>query len=256
MTLTDNLLRSIISGDDTAKLAYADLLEEQGNNHCNHWRQPYHDNNIIELLPWQDDLLDVWIAHWIDIGLATGKSDKPLVQQLISEAYQIAKLQPPNKFIWLSSPYQGTIKANSIDEDKNVRAKIWVKVWDKIWDKIWAEVRDKVWDKIWVKVRAEVKDKIRDKVWDKVRAEVRAEVRYNCCYGSQDASWLSYYSYILHVFGVKDCEELIPLTKLACHVGWWFPFENTCIVTERPSKLVLKDDEVEIEYSDGFKVGQ
>lgn len=58
-----------------------------------------------------------------------------------------------------------------------------------------------------------------------------------CGYGSQDASWLSFYSYFLDVVGLECCKKLKPLMQLAEEVGWWWPFENVAIVTDKPSEI-------------------
>jgi hypothetical protein len=80
------------------------------------------------------------------------------------------------------------------------------------------------------------------------------------CYGSQDASWLAFYDYMLTVLGITDCERLLPLINLATVCGWWSPYENVCYVQDRPAEIHMEDGKLHnphgpaVLYSDGFGV--
>jgi hypothetical protein len=56
------------------------------------------------------------------------------------------------------------------------------------------------------------------------------------CFGHLDASWIAYYDF-LEKIGVGGIEPLSGLKKLTESCGWWWPFENLCIVTSRPLEL-------------------
>lgn len=79
-------------------------------------------------------------------------------------------------------------------------------------------------------------------------------------YGQHDASWLGYFDFFMNEFGLEeDIKELVPLMKLAQHAGWWWPYENVCIVSEIPVNISLNDignlhnpAGKAIEYADGF----
>jgi hypothetical protein len=81
-------------------------------------------------------------------------------------------------------------------------------------------------------------------------------------FGQHDSNWLGFYDFFLNEVGLKDeIKELEPLMKLAQHCGWWWPYENVCILSEIPISLVL--DEAgnlnnttgpAIEYGDGFSI--
>lgn len=84
------------------------------------------------------------------------------------------------------------------------------------------------------------------------------------CYGSHDASWLSIYDYAYEVLELKEeVTPLLPMIELAKEVGWFWVYENACLISERPVRLsmakndtlghkVLHDDHgPAIMYSDG-----
>jgi hypothetical protein len=70
------------------------------------------------------------------------------------------------------------------------------------------------------------------------------------CYGQHDANWLSFYDYFYEVMGDNKtdegktfkelCEPLKPLIELAKEIGWFWCYENLCIVSQRPVRLSLK----------------
>jgi uncharacterized protein DUF6745 len=82
-----------------------------------------------------------------------------------------------------------------------------------------------------------------------------------CCYGQQDASWLSFYAFFREKLGLKaETEKLSALIKAADVLHWWLPFDETCLVSERPLTQKIEngvlhcDTGPAIEYADGFSI--
>ncbi len=61
-------------------------------------------------------------------------------------------------------------------------------------------------------------------------------------YGSMDAGWLSFYDYFISETNVKDCEKIIGLLEVSKTCGWVWVFENTAIITDRPSLIKFDDN--------------
>lgn len=83
----------------------------------------------------------------------------------------------------------------------------------------------------------------------------------NQIFGSHDASWLSYYDYMINVLGIKGCEKLDGLLGLALHCGWWSPYEELVVFQHRHSELHLNADgrlhnesDAAVRYRDGYCV--
>ena len=100
---------------------------------------------------------------------------------------------------------------------------------------------------------------VRAQVWAQVRDQVGDQV-YRAGYGSHDSGWLSFYSFFLSECAIEDCNKLQPLMNLTENCGWFWPFENAVIFTERPKEIHLtnkklhKDGGPAILYKDGFSV--
>ena len=45
-----------------------------------------------------------WRDRWIEIGLRAGAADRPKFEVAVAECYRAAKLAPPQRIVWVSSP--------------------------------------------------------------------------------------------------------------------------------------------------------
>ncbi len=82
-----------------------------------------------------------------------------------------------------------------------------------------------------------------------------------CCYGQQDASWLSFYAFFREKLGLKkETEKLSALIKAADVLHWWLPFDEVCLVSEKPliqkieNGLLHSETGPAVQYADGFSI--
>lgn len=81
-------------------------------------------------------------------------------------------------------------------------------------------------------------------------------------FGQHDANWLGFYDFMRNELGLKEeTEDVLSLMVLAENCGWWWPYENICILSERPISMSLNQNgdlhnlnAPALEYSDGFPV--
>ena len=97
-------------------------------------------------------------------------------------------------------------------------------------------------------------------VGDQVGDQVGAQV-WHACYGQHDASWLAFYEFFERECGLECCEKLRGMQTAAQHCGWWWPFANAVIITERPRTLVHdaegrlhREDGPALQYPDGWGI--
>jgi len=85
----------------------------------------------------------------------------------------------------------------------------------------------------------------------------------NIVFGQHDADWLSFYDFFSRCESVTipEIEKLRPAMTIAKNAGWWWPFEDICIVTERPiavhldaAKRLHAEECPAVEYADGWGV--
>ncbi len=77
-------------------------------------------------------------------------------------------------------------------------------------------------------------------------------------YGSQDATWLSFYEYFKDVFDIKECHELQGLIDFAQHSGWALLYDEMVVLTHKPTEIKFDEnnlthceDDYAIKYRDG-----
>lgn len=81
-------------------------------------------------------------------------------------------------------------------------------------------------------------------------------------YGQHDASWLAFYDYFRNEVGlVEETKELVGLTELSKHCGWFIPHKHICWASEKHSDI-KRDEEGRlhslegpcVQYTDGWKI--
>jgi hypothetical protein len=66
---------------------------------------------ITELTEEQKALFPVYRDKWIKIGLQTGPGDRDKAEDGVRKAYMAVDLEPPEKMVWVTSPYAGQLEA-------------------------------------------------------------------------------------------------------------------------------------------------
>jgi hypothetical protein len=197
--------------------------------------------------------------RWLQISLATGPTDRELARVGISAAYRSLGLKEPSKWIWLDSPLQGAILAamlaNDSDEEICVKFRHQIttiknsvnSVNESIFDDIQAAqtlIRDilrlddhvlfltavpaKTLSKVATKVLKQVKMKLTKPKVGMHELVVRQALQAR--YGSFDSFNLVGHEMLL------QC-ELLGHILAAQATGWWWPFKEVVIVTERPNLI-------------------
>jgi len=209
--------------------------------------------------------------HWLKIGLATGPTDWEKAERGIKLAYEAAGLSAPPRIVKLRSPSEGAIAALGLNQvekqvkdqvSNQVKNQVWDQVkdqvsnqvWNHVWNQVWHQVRNQVWNHVWNQVSNQVSDQVRNQVWNQVWYQVKDQVGNQVgspgCYGCHDAHLLAQLSIFKTVQETKKLEGLILLAE---STGWFWPYEDLVIMTERPSRILYQNDlPVFIEYPDGW----
>jgi hypothetical protein len=145
--------------------------------------------------------------------------------------------------IWLDSPMAGAVGAamlaGTLRAGKQLRAQVWDQVGDQVWAQVWAQVGDQV--------RAQVRAQVRDQV-------------YKAVYGAHDAGYMGWLAFFREQCDPALAAKAKGLDEVARSCGWWWPFENAVIFTDRPLELHKNDRGLHNEecpalrYADGFSI--
>ncbi len=227
---------------------------------------------LEKLTPAQVAQFPAFRDEWLTAGLSTERADRPRAEAGVKLAYEAAGLPPPKIIIWLDSPMAGAMGAaflagtakagKSVGAQvgaqvrDQVRAQVWDQVWDQVGDQVGAQVRDQVRAQVWAQVWDQVRDQVGAHVWDQVGAQV-----YRAAYGQHDAGWLSFFHFFAKACGLEIADRLRGLNEVAQSAGWWWPFANAVILTERPTEIhrnaenrLHNDAGAALLYADGFAI--
>ena len=160
---------------------------------------------ITELNEEQEAGLEKVRDEWLAIGLSTDASEREKAEAAVKLAYKCAGLDMPSNFAfyWADNPDTGChmVAEMYLKEEKGVK----------------------------------------NPTEEQIKEEKREQLS-NACLGSQEAGWLSFYDFFRqYVPEVEGLEILDGLVEVAKNVGWWWPYDDRAILTERPLAIHLDD---------------
>ena len=169
---------------------------------------------ITELTLKEQAQIPIIRDEWLKIGLSTDPMNRDAARAAICDAYKIANLPEPKIFIYLGSPWAGALGSAFLS-------------------KVCNQVRDQVRDRVRAQVGAQVGDQVGAQVGDQVGDQVCKSV-----YG-QHETWLSFYDFFRRTMRgkISGPDRLLPIIAVAQNAGWWWPFANAVIVTDRPASI-------------------
>jgi len=222
------------------------------------WFDPAIDR-IDKLFP-EEKLIEIR-DRWLKIGLSTEPTDIELAKAGISEAYRIGGLEPPKHWIRFDDPKRGIEEAfKLLKQEKSVKDQIQIpllfrnQIRNQISDQIWNQIRDQFSDQLWGQIRGQIRNQIWNQIWNQISDQIWNQIWNHACFGQHDAHRLAYYQALS---GLKGIHKLKGLWAAAMATGWFFPFEKTVILTERPSILHWRDGKcIHIEYPNGWTISK
>ena len=132
-------------------------------------------------------------------------------------------------------------------------------------------VRDKKIASLGASLRASLWDSLGASLWDSLGASLRASLEASLeasLSGNQSKFWIAFYEFPEKFINPKiykneDSLKLGMWSKIADSCGWWWPYENWLIISDRPKSIRWNDAERPVlhadlapalEYRDGWKV--
>ncbi|MFI5480936.1 DUF6745 domain-containing protein [Streptomyces rubiginosohelvolus] len=204
------------------------------------------------------------VNTWRSVAAATGRADRAAAEAGVRRAYRTAGLAEPDRIIWAASPRAavGTVEKLT-DAGRSVREEVRTRPWaderrrmyDELgpagWSALWSATGAQLWE-----TTAALAERIRTGVVADLAPRPQDEgpvrlVLLDAVLGQHDAAWLAAFD------GHGD--RLAGLAEVARNAGWWWPYENAVVITERPD--VLHRDEAgrldhgegpALAYGDGF----
>ncbi|RAJ61398.1 hypothetical protein K376_02249 [Streptomyces sp. PsTaAH-130] len=218
---------------------------------------------------------------WRAVASATGAADRAAAEAGVRLAYRLAGLPEPESVVWADSPREGAALAARLTAEgtagRSVRETVRTRPWaaarrrllDRLgpdgWAEHWALTGAQLWDGLVMlteRIRTGLVEELAGPAaisnqanGTPVDAETAAKgaaaaeqaVRLtllDAVLGQHDAAWLAAFD------GQEGGEALAGIAAVARTAGWWWPYERTAIVCERPAELHL-DEAGRLDRGDG-----
>jgi hypothetical protein len=189
---------------------------------------------IDKLTPEQEAMLPVYEEKYLKIGLSTEPCDRARSEKAIMDSYKYLKLSPVKRILWADSPFMGAKLAASLAEGKPTKELIDI-------------APDLAVDAKTGALLAPV---------TLTNDEIRKQGD-TASYGSFDAYWVSFYSFIAEQLPVEKDELIDIINEIVKNTGVYWTFEDVVICTEKPVAIHMKDKKLHcltgkaLEYRDG-----
>lgn len=158
---------------------------------------------ITQLTDTQRSQLLVYRDKWIAIGLSTEPMRFEAAREAAGAAYRATGQATPECYFRALSPVDGSYIGAALESVDDIRD--------------------------WVGREDELRAMGRALPKKDHQRHFAAQIQ-----GGHDLSWIAYCNYYKEVLDVAGLEVLDGLTDLAKVCGWWTPYENACVLQERP----------------------
>jgi hypothetical protein len=264
------ILKDVLNnpGDTFYENVLSDFLDEQCIEHD--FRKPLHKEKVEELKPYQEKCLDVWVNHWISIGLCTNPTNENKTERYFFDFCKELGLEKPKNIIWINNPVEMCRQTNNCVNDlvlnqtwlqimNQIKYQVWFQIKDQINDQTYYMLLNRAWSKIghqiWLQVRDYVWNHVRNKICIEASGELNNRIKNQLFYGQHEANWFAYYSYMMQVLRMEAPKPSILLMLLAQETNWWFPAEQTVCVVRKPKECIVKNGKlVKLVYQDGYTI--
>ncbi|MEU5162963.1 DUF6745 domain-containing protein [Streptomyces sp. NPDC020875] len=196
------------------------------------------------------------MGKWRAIAAATGPADRAAAEDGVRRAYRDAGLTAPERIVWAGSPLEAVVLLRTLGDEPGlsvrdrVRTRPWAderrRVHDELgpggWTELWSATGARLWDTTRAladRIRAGILERLAEGIPGDEEAalqealrELETELRQillDAVLGQHDAAWLAAFD------GRSD--RLAPLADIAAAAGWWWPYEKTAVICERPVEL-------------------
>ena len=205
----------------------------------------------LQLTDEHKKIIEDTYREFLAVGLSTEPADFDAAETAIASMYErIGKKRP--HFVRLSSPLGAELYINllcktwpAIAKSKQLGDQLWDQLWDQLRDQLGGQLggqlRGQLWDQIWDQLGGQLGGQLRGQIWDQLGGQrLRYFGTWGC--GSWDYlwAWLEGGRRVGADYGDK-ADALAEQVTVMRSIGWWYPFDEFCILTDRPSSIHLDE---------------
>jgi hypothetical protein len=218
----------------------------------------------LDLTPERQKIIRDTAAEFLQAGLSTESADFDAAEEAIAGLYASIDMKRPY-FVRLSSPVGAELYLNLL-----------CKTWPAMLEgkgQLWDQLRDQLRGQLWDQLRGQLRE-LGGQLWDQLGGQIRGQLRGQLrdqqlrymgtwFWGQQDYywAWLEGGQRVGAVYRDDARAKLALHTIVMKSCGWWYPFRDFCIVTDRP-ETIARDPESRLHgetgpalrYRDGWSI--
>jgi hypothetical protein len=220
---------------------------------------------ITELTKDQEAKMSVYRDKWIKIGVSTTPTDQDRARSNVPAYYAAGGLEAPRTVVFAPSPYAALVALNVLNSEAfytifNKKLKAGTAVVVPV-----ADATLRVVSGIIYSVVLPLVDQTNTLSEQIVTASVKETLENiklswigDFAGGNLWAGWQSFYEFFDRELNIAGVEKIRPTCALSQDVGWIFPYENLCLLVEKPKTLLMNNGRLHsesgkaMEWHDGW----
>ncbi|HEX3049815.1 MAG TPA: hypothetical protein VHP83_04105 [Aggregatilineaceae bacterium] len=199
----------------------------------------------------QEQALETCYAEWLKIGLATGPANLEAIRPVIADLYQrcgyaaptLYQCQSPREIQLIleqqASPTRDKV-ANRIGDDYGGPLNNTLEQNAKRY--LEAGVVRQIWNQLYFQMSTILGDNLDEQLWNMLRDTCHEQIR-SWFGGSLDVYWIAggHFSHfqVCPMHTDDQIELLEIMTILSKNAFWWYPTEDMCYVSDRPTAIQM-----------------
>jgi hypothetical protein len=212
---------------------------------------------IEQLTPEQEQLLPKFRNEWLQHGLSTAPTDRATAEDGMRQLYRAAGLDEPKYVLWFTSPALGAMAVGAL---KSVNWLEGGQLRGQLLDQLGGQLGDQLGDQL----LGQLGGQLGDQLGDQLRDQLGGQADLTWFYGQWDASWIAFYEFGRRIgvqYEESTAQALDAYIAIAQSAGWWWPYKDVCIMTDRPTEIIRdpqsrlhNEDGPALKYSDGYSL--
>lgn len=229
---------------------------------------------LTVLLPEQERLLEVYREEYFRVGSSTEPADRERAERAITELYVGHGYAVP-RLEWGPSPRWGIERVNSgwpflgYSLWDSLGSSRWRALQNSLGTSLLEALQDSLKDSLGVQLRASLLGPLGSSLRGSLRSSLAASLGSllrgalgASLGGNQESYWVAYHLYGHDVLAVPYSESAVQWLhlhdELVRSCGWWWPYLELCVCTDRPELLEWTEEVPpklrRVRYRDGWEV--
>ena len=203
----------------------------------------------LDLTPERREIIAGAYTEWLTAGLSTDPADFDTAETSVTALYAAIN-KPRPYFVRVSSPLAAELYINllcttwpEIMKRGQLRDQLGGRLRDQLGGQLWGQL----WDQLGGQLRGQLRDQLGGQLWGQLRDQLggqKLSFMGTWFYGAWDFywMWLEGGRRVGAVYSDRENAMLDAHVAISRSIGWWYPFNDFVILTDRPEQIRRNGD--------------